>query len=136
MKVFLAGPIDYWWNENWGTPAHEDYKLWRQTLNNLLVESGHLVYRPHEAMKGAWDEAMQEVNNAALRLCDVVIYMTPLGVPAYGTRDECEYAAIIGKPVLWAPPWCYGEIADIVKPLADPYSDVNRKSYTKEADRA
>jgi hypothetical protein len=132
MKVFLAGPIDYWWNENWDTPAHKFYKKWRDEINRSLVEAGHCVYRPHEAIKGAWDESMQEINNTALRVCDVVVYLTPKDVPAYGTAAEVEQARIMGKPTYWAPPGYFYNIEALIVPLDDPYGDVQRKSYTKE----
>lgn len=130
MKVFLAGPIDYWWNENWKTSQHVAYTEWRREVNDLLVEAGHCVYRPHEAIKGAWDENMQAVNDLAIDLCDVFIYLTPHGIPAYGTAAECKRAKDAGKRICWAPPGDATEIWDLVIPLDDPYGDVNRKSYT------
>lgn len=130
MKVFLAGPIDYWWNENWETPAHIEYLDWRKQINQWLVEAGHCVYRPHEAIKGAWDESFQAVNDTAIRLSDVFIYLTPRNVPAYGTAAERDFASTIGKPVLWAPPGDTSQIDDLIVPLDDPYGSVNRKSYT------
>ena len=132
MKIFLAGPIDFWWHENWDTPAHLAYKHWRHKVNHLLVEAGHCVYRPHEAIKGAWDESMQEINNAALRTCDIVIYLTPPEVPAYGTAAEIEYARILGKQVFWAPPGDTRRIEHLIVPLDDPYGEVYRKAYGKE----
>lgn len=132
MIIFLAGPIDYWWNENWHRPAHLDYMKWRQCVNDSLVEAGHLVYRPHEAIKGAWDERMQAVNDKALELCDVFVYLTPPGVPAYGTQAEHNVAHAYGKRIEWAPPWDISNIGDLIVRLDDPYGDVHRKSYTKE----
>jgi hypothetical protein len=132
MKIMLAGPIDYWWNENWNSPAHQDYKGWREWLNAKFVEAGHCVYRPHEAIKGAWDETMQAINDVAIKTCDVFIYMTPPDVPAYGTAAEKNVAEICGKDVRWAPPWDTSRITDLIVPLDDPYGDVQRKSYTKE----
>jgi hypothetical protein len=72
---------------------------------------------------------MQEVNNVALRICDVVVYLTPPDVPAYGTAAECEQARIMGKPVLWAPPNNFSNIQHLTKRLDNPYGDVYRKSY-------
>ena len=131
MKIFLAGPIDFWWNENWGTPRHETYKAWRKDVNQMFVEAGHLVYRPHEAIKGAWDESFQAINDLAIELCDVFVHLTPQGVPAYGTNAEKAVAESYGKRVAWAPPGNTDEIADLITRLPDPYGDVNRKSYTK-----
>lgn len=136
MKVFLAGPIDYWWNENWETPAHIAYMEWRDKVNAMLVESGHLVYRPHQAIKGAWpkDEAdsYQAVNDLAIYLSDVVIVLTPPGVPAYGTAAETALARTWGKQVRYAPPGDTSDILDLIDILDDPYSDIHRKSYSKK----
>lgn len=132
MKVFLAGPIDYWWNENWESPAHIEYVEWRKTVNKMLVEAGHLVYRPHEAIKGAWDESMQAVNDLAISLCDVFVYLTPPNVPAYGTEAERKQAEARGLEVLHAPPGSAFEIRNLIVPLDDPYGNVQRKSYTKD----
>lgn len=133
MKVFLAGPIDYWWNENWESAEHIAYLEWRKKVNRLLVEAGHLVYRPHEAIKGAWDESFQAVNDLAIELCDVFVYLTPEGVPAFGTEAEKNVAKGLGKEILWAPPGDTRLISGLIKPLDDPYGDVNRKSYSKPA---
>lgn len=131
MRIFLAGPIDFWWAENWETPPHIAYMEWREEVNRLLVEAGHCVYRPHAAIKGAWDEGMQEINDTALRLCDVFVHLTPPGVPAYGTQAERKAAEALDKRVCWAPPQYIDEIHDLIVPLDDPYGAVNRKSYTK-----
>lgn len=131
MKVFLAGPIDFWWNENWETPAHIEYMEWRDSVKTRFVEAGHVVYLPHQAIKGAWDESMQVINDTAIKVCDIFVYMTPRGVPAYGTAKEKEFAEIIGKRVFWAPPGDSRTIDPFLDPLDDPYGDVNRKSYTK-----
>jgi hypothetical protein len=134
MIVFLAGPVDFWWNENWNTPAHIEYKAWRDELNKRFVEAGHLVYRPHESFKGAWNERAQEINDTAIRVCDVFVYMTPPNVPAYGTAAERERAEILGKRVFWAPPGRSETIDPWLDRLDDPYGDVHRKSYTKQED--
>ena len=130
LIIMLVGPIDYWWNENWHSEKHETYMAWRNELNQKLVEAGHLVYRPHEAFKGAWNEFAQIVNNAAIAAADVLIDMNP-GVPAYGTEAELVIARNMQKRILQAPPGDYSKIADLVEPLADPYGTVTRKTYTK-----
>lgn len=131
MLVFLAGPIDYWWNENYHTHAHYKYLLWKEQVARALVEAGHLVYRPDQAFKGAWVEKAQGVNDFALGLVDSVVYLTPPGVPAYGTDAEVIVAGDMGKPVYHAPPGNTKEIAHLLYTLDDPYGDVHRKSYTK-----
>jgi hypothetical protein len=131
MKIFLAGPIDYWWNENWESDEHIAYLEWRKKLNTLLVEAGHCVYRPHEAIKGAWVEDMQEINDLAIAKCDVFVYMTPPGIPAFGTEAEKNVARRLGKQVLWAPPENTEQVKHLVVSLPDPYGDVHRKSYSQ-----
>lgn len=96
MIVTLVGPIDYFWNENWMTDQHVQYMIWRSEISRKLVEAGHLVYRPHEAFKGAWSDKMQEVNRVALAYSDVVINLNP-GVPAYGTAEELVFVEHINK---------------------------------------
>jgi len=132
MKVFLARPIDYWWNENWHTPMHYKFLLWHAQIGRLLVEAGHSVYFPDQAFKGAWDEVNQEVNDFAIKTRDVFIFTTPPGVPAYGTRSETELAVDCGLEVYHVPPGHAEYISHLLVPLDDPYSDVYRKSYTKE----
>lgn len=96
MIVFLAGPIEHWWDENWNTPEHWLYAEWRDLLSKALVARGHLVYRPHEAFKGTFvgqnAEEAQSVNDRALEIADVVVVsnLDP-PVPCAGTDAECAY---------------------------------------------
>lgn len=94
MIVFLAGPIEYWWDSEWDTPMHWRFVDWRNELSKQLVARGHLVYRPHEAFKGAWEPngGAQAANNRVLELADLVIasnYDPP--VRCHGTDDEISY---------------------------------------------
>jgi hypothetical protein len=103
--VILAGPIKHWWDDNWDTPEHWHYDAWREALNKGLVADGHyLVYRPHHAYKGTWTERGQVVNDAALAACDLVIDMTPPGVPSEGTVSEIKQASSSGALIVQAPP--------------------------------
>lgn len=90
--VMLAGPIKHWWDENWETQEHWDYVAWREAVSSGLVDEGYLVYRPHEAFKGRWDERAQSVNDLVLRTSDVICNLTPPGVPSLGTDGEILYA--------------------------------------------
>ncbi len=130
--VFLAGPIDYWWNENWQSEAHLAYIAHRGQINASLVEAGQTVIRPHEMIKGRWNEKCQWLNWIGILLCDVFIYMTPPGVPAYGTAAETRVARLLRKDVRHVPPGNLGVISDLTQRLDDPYADVHRKSYTRE----
>jgi hypothetical protein len=134
MIIFIAGPVDYWWNENWLTPAHFDYMDWRTSVSKALVEAGHLVYRPHEAFKGAWHEGAQVVNDRAIEISDLLVNITPPGIPAYGTDAEIAYARSLNKPVFHAPPDDTSQIGHLIVRLEDPYGDVHRKSYSKKDD--
>jgi len=131
MIITVVGPIDFWWHENWESPKHLAYMDWRNHISKALVEAGHLVYHPHNAFKGAWDERAQIVNDVAIVHSDLLINLRPEGVPAYGTEAEVKMAEEYGIPVLAAPPGNYLNIENLIKPLDDPYDDVQRKSYTK-----
>ena len=103
--IMLAGPIKYWWDENWGTPQHNNYVAWRDHVNDGLVKDGYLVYRPHEAFKGRWDERAQSVNDTALLAADVICNLTPPGIPSLGTDGEILYATNNGNALIVnAPP--------------------------------
>lgn len=103
MIVALVGPIKHWWS-CWDSEEHKRYVAWRQLLSDELVAAGHLVYRPHEAWKGQWDEQAQAINDVALRTAHVVLNLTPADVPSYGTDDEVDYARRYNKTILPAPP--------------------------------
>lgn len=114
MKVMLAGPIKAWWDE-WGSPRHQQYVAWRELLSGALVDAGHLVYRPHEAWKGEWelnqgDASAQRVNDEAIRVCDVIIDLTPPGVPSEGTLEELRLCDDLCKTVIQAPPPKSGDL--------------------------
>jgi hypothetical protein len=102
--VMLAGPIKNWWGKNWNTPQHEAYANWRRRLSERLVDAGYLVYRPHEAFKGMWDERAQSVNDMALSIADVVVNLTPPGVVSEGTDGEVLFARNRGVMIHAAPP--------------------------------
>lgn len=130
--ITLIGPVDFWWHENWLSSAHKEYMSWREKVKSDLVESGHLVYQPSGAFKGAWQERAQKVNNLALSLSDVVINLTPPGIPAYGTEaEERLVRGFYQADIFHAPPGDFSQIAFLIDPLEDPYSNVHRKSYSK-----
>lgn len=102
-KVALLGPIAYWWT-CWGSPEHLAYVAHRERLSEQLVDAGHLVYSPHKAWQGSWDEMAQAVNDAAIRVCDVVVNMRPPRVPSMGLDSEIVLCEKLGKPLLEVPP--------------------------------
>src|SRR5437764_8472859 len=109
MRVMLCGPIEHWWDDNWGTEAHNDYVDWRQQVSDALVAAGHLVYRPHEAFKGQWDDNdgdkfSQPVNDAALRGSHLVLFLTPDDVPSEGCDGELQLCVREEIHWLFAPP--------------------------------
>ena len=128
MIVMLVGPIDYWWNQNWHTKAHLEYMMWRKHINDKLVEAGHLVYRPHEAFKGAWDERAQKVNDLAVNLAGCLVNLTPPGIPAHGTAAEIRKAQEIGTRIYNAPPSDFSEISDLIVAAVNPYARVPRRT--------
>lgn len=103
--VFLAGPIEYWWqDDNFDTPLAVAYRRYRELLAQAFVDEGFLVFLPHQAFKGSWNEKMQEVNNCALIRSDVVIDMSPRGIPGLGTAHEMQIARDHGIPIVCAFP--------------------------------
>lgn len=107
--VFLAGPIEWWWP----CPEEPDrfhsrdaiaYRNHRIELRDALVRRGYLVYSPHESFKGPWNEKMQLVNDFVLGKCDIVIDMSPPGIPGKGTEHEIALAKELGKDVFSIPP--------------------------------
>lgn len=114
VRVMLAGPIKHWWVE-WDSDRHVAFTTWRDAVRVALVKAGCLVYSPHRAWQGAWHEAAQSVNDAAIAMADVMLDLTPPGVPADGTAAECAEAHRVGTPVLAAPP---GDAADLARVVA------------------
>jgi len=107
--VALIGPIEYWWDtpedpNRFLSQQAVEYRAWREILNDFLVREGFLVYRPHEAFKGPWDERAQMLNDVMVQMADVIICMRPEGVPGKGTDHELEVAARHSKTVVDAPP--------------------------------
>lgn len=107
--VFLAGPIEYWWDTDdhpnrFDSDAAVGYRRHRDTVRDFFVDRHYLVYSPHTAFKGDWNEKMQPVNDFVLRLCDIFVDMSPEGVPGNGTDHERELAKTLGKVILHLPP--------------------------------
>lgn len=101
--IFLAGPIKYWWS-CWDSPEHLEYIDHRVYVRSWLIEKGYLTYAPWDAIKGTWSMKAQVVNNAAICQSDLMVWMTPDGVPADGTLQELEFARKMSIPMLWVPP--------------------------------
>lgn len=103
--IMLVGPIKYWWGEDVDPADRQHYTDWRDALNDGLVADGYLVYRPHEAFKGTWTERAQSINDLVLQISDVILDMTPPGIPSLGTDAEKHYAKSHGNAlILPAPP--------------------------------
>lgn len=105
LLIALIGPIEYWWDtpddpNRFMSKAAVEYRHHRDLLSNMLTSAGYLVYRPHEAFKGGWDERAQVINDAAIQNADLVINMTPRDIPTgKGTGHEIEVARERGIPV-------------------------------------
>ena len=109
LSVFLAGPIEYWWDtpedpHRFHSHAARVYRQHRDELRDHLVSEGYLVYSPHTAFKGDWNEKMQPVNDYVLGLCDIVVDMSPPGIPGKGTEHELALAKSLGKEIWTIPP--------------------------------
>lgn len=129
MIIMLGGAIDYWWNENWETPAHIDYMEWRDEVRQSLVDAGHLCYLPWGGFKGAWDEKAQAVNDKAVEICDVFIDLTPDGIPAPGTDAERALAEMLDKKILFVPPGDWTNLSGLLAISEDPYADVDLRTH-------
>jgi hypothetical protein len=101
--VFLAGPIKHWWT-CWESPEHMAYVQWRDKVQGTLIEAGYLTYCPWGGIKGTWNPKAQAINDAAIAVADVVLILTPHGIPADGTEDESQYAKRVRTPTLRLPP--------------------------------
>lgn len=103
--VFLAGPIEAWWDtpeepDKFNSPAARAYRRFRDILEKELKKRGYLVYKPHDAFGGNWNEKAQSVNDGAIRIADILVNMTPPGVKALGTNHEVAYARRLGIPIV------------------------------------
>ena len=88
----------------WDSPLHKEYVEHRNYIRRMLVQEGYLTYAPHEAFKGTWDERAQAVNDAGIAACDVMLVLSPSGIPTEGTDEEVAYAERVGTPVMYVPP--------------------------------
>jgi hypothetical protein len=110
--VFLAGPIEFWWNtpsepDRWNSMEAVKYRWHRDAVRDFFVARHFLVYMPHEAFKGDWNEKMQPVNDFVLSKSDIFVNMKPLHIPgliANGTDHEEELARELGKIIVPLPP--------------------------------
>ena len=109
--IMLAGPIKIWWNE-WNSPRHKEYIKWRDAVRIALVKHGCAVYSPHRAIQGRWNEELQQINNAAIKVSTHVIILTPPDCQADGTINEIKYAKKNKIDLIYAPP---GNDYDIFK---------------------
>lgn len=103
LIVTLVGPIKVWWSE-WDSPRHQEYTQWRDAVRVALVHAGCAVYSPHRAIQGSWNEKLQYINDRAIEVSDIVIVLTPPGVPADGTAGEIEVARKNKVYIIECPP--------------------------------
>jgi hypothetical protein len=101
--IVIAGAIKYWWDENWDLPEHWEYVKWRNEVSDALVKAGYLIYRPHEAFKGTWNQKAQAVNDMAISSADLLLVLSAENIPSDGTDDEISYAERVGVPWLRTP---------------------------------
>lgn len=124
LIVMLAGPIKIWWDDTmWDSEAHRLYTQWRDALRVACVKGGFLVYSPHRAWQGAWSENAQRINDAAIEVCDVVLDLTPAGIPADGTAAELAHARQVGTHIVAAPPGGSSALAQILSDLHQLHAD-------------
>lgn len=99
-----------------------EYRRHREFLGRELVAAGLLVYRPHEAFKGTWDERAQALNDVMVQISDVIVCMRPDGIPGQGTDHELDLAKKSGKPIVMAPP---GRLTEEVVKEIEQYSNIS-----------
>lgn len=120
VKVVLVGPIKHWWSlsdDEWGTGEHATYIEWRDAVEAACVKAGFLVYCAHKAWRGAWSDAAQRVNDAAIEIADVLVDLTPAGIPNEGTLAEIEHAQRHGIVIVHLPPSSIDDIDDHIPHL-------------------
>lgn len=119
LIVTIVGPICFWWQPGqWDSPDHVTYREWREALRVALVKSQEcLVFAPWRAIQGSWDERAQAINDAGIKISDVVIDITPPGVPASGTQREVALANASGVKVISAPPGDHQSLKALVEGL-------------------
>lgn len=101
--VTIVGPIKIWWTE-WDSERHKAYTEWRDAVRVALVKAGCAVYSPHRAIQGSWNEKLQLINDAAIKASDLIVVLTPPGVPADGTEGEMMVAKDNGVLMHMCPP--------------------------------
>jgi hypothetical protein len=94
--VMIGGAIKHWWYDNWETPAHWAYVVWRNALAQGCIDAGYLVYRPDTAMKGTWNPIAQAINDKAIEVCHLFVVVSEWDVPSYGTDAEIAHAIEVG----------------------------------------
>src|SRR5690242_20069617 len=87
--VTVIGPIEKWWDTEeepykFNSNEARRYREWRKAVCEALARR-YLVYRPHEAFKGNWNEKAQKVNDAALEVSDFIVNLKEDGEEALGT---------------------------------------------------
>lgn len=102
-SVYLAGPIEYWWDK-FDEPRAIFYRKHREAVKDFFVKRNYLCYSPWNAFKGDWNEKMQPVNDYVLGLCDIVVNLSPQGILGNGTKGELILAKELGKTIIELPP--------------------------------
>jgi hypothetical protein len=114
--VFLCGPICIWWSE-WDSPRHKIYTQWRDAVRAALIHAGCLVYSPHRAISGSWHPFAQQINDAAIKISDFVVNMTPPGVSGEGTEKELHLAIDYQRTIINAPPGDENELHALIEKI-------------------
>lgn len=98
LFVFLGGPIRNWWKPGmWGSREHKLYTTKRDYVRTEL-SADFMVYAPHLALRGPWDERGQLLNDFAVTQCDAFVWLRMDGVTATGTELEQALAVSLRIP--------------------------------------
>ena len=103
--VFLGSSIRHWWKKTEDgktlheTPAFKAYSSFREYVRGVLAGNGFMVYSPHLALKGNWnEEAGTEINDFALSKSHAFVAIRITGVEQVGTDHEEFQAFELGLP--------------------------------------
>jgi len=102
--VFLGSPIRHWWTKTDNektlheTDLYREYAEFRDNVREGLAKT-FLVYSPHLAVKGPWNEYVgNAINNMALLHSDAFVGLCMQGVGAEGTARERAIARAANIP--------------------------------------
>jgi hypothetical protein len=139
--VYLAAPIDQ-------ASGNLDLATKRQNILSIMFDLGHCVYDPFkawtndpEAMEPLAALRIQDLNVSAIGKADLVLAVSPPGVPSVGVPMEALWALLTTecRVALWAgskPSTAWMWLADQYRPRVKILKDLQRDSLVEAVDWA